>query len=69
MRWNPFDIPERTKRTDFVEGINTICGAGDPKNRQGLAIHIYSCNSSMDNRAFYNADGDFLIGKYKITCV
>ncbi|XP_018578625.1 homogentisate 1,2-dioxygenase, partial [Anoplophora glabripennis] len=61
MRWNPFDVPKSTISTDFLEGINTICGAGDPKNKQGLAIHIYSCNSSMHNRAFYNADGDFLI--------
>jgi homogentisate 1,2-dioxygenase len=27
-----------------------------------LAIHFYSCNKSMKNRAFYNSDGDFLIG-------
>lgn len=61
MRWNPFDIP-KNKKVDFVEGLNTICGAGDPKLKQGLAIHIYACNSSMSNRAFYNSDGDFLIG-------
>lgn len=61
MRWNPFDIPE--DETDFVGGINTICGAGDPKCKLGLAIHVYSCNVSMKNRAFYNSDGDFLIGE------
>ncbi|GJQ86929.1 hypothetical protein Trydic_g11798 [Trypoxylus dichotomus] len=61
MRWQPFDLPTKLENVDFVEGLNTICGAGDPKIKQGLAIHIYSCNHSMDNRAFYNADGDFLI--------
>ncbi|KAJ8970989.1 hypothetical protein NQ314_000944 [Rhamnusium bicolor] len=61
MRWNPFDLPNSTEKVDIVEGINTVCGAGDPRNKQGLAIHIYSCNNSMQNRAFYNADGDFLI--------
>lgn len=61
MRWNPFDLPDKTKNVDFVEGLNTVCGAGDPKCKAGIAIHIYSCNSSMGNRAFYNADGDFLI--------
>ncbi|XP_045476872.1 homogentisate 1,2-dioxygenase [Harmonia axyridis] len=59
MRWMPFDFP--AKKTDFVEGINTICGAGNPKSKLGLAIHVYSCNVSMKNRAFYNSDGDFLI--------
>ncbi|XP_044758265.1 homogentisate 1,2-dioxygenase [Coccinella septempunctata] len=59
LRWNPFDLPSETR--DFVQGIYTICGTGDPKLRLGLAIHIYSCNTSMKNRAFYNSDGDFLI--------
>lgn len=63
MRWNPFDVPEN-KKVDFVEGLNTISGAGDPKMRHGIAIHIYVCNASMLNRSFYNSDGDFLIGGY-----
>lgn len=65
MRWNPFDFPKSDEPTDFVEGSNTICGAGDPKLRDGLAVHIYSCNTSMKNRTFYNSDGDFLIGNYQ----
>lgn len=60
MRWNPFDLP-KSGTVDFVEGLNTICGAGDPKARHGMAIHIYSCNASMTDRAMYNSDGDFLI--------
>ncbi|CAH1996153.1 unnamed protein product [Acanthoscelides obtectus] len=70
MRWNPFNLP-KTGNVDFVEGLNTICGAGDPKLKLGLAVHIFSCNKSMEKRAFYNADGDFLIvpqlGTLKIT--
>lgn len=65
MRWNPFDFPEKSKKIDFVQGLYTVCGAGDPKVKSGLAIHIYTCNTSMQNRAIYNADGDFLIGKFK----
>ncbi|GBN20458.1 Homogentisate 1,2-dioxygenase [Araneus ventricosus] len=62
MRWLPFDIPERElEQVDFVEGIKTICGAGDPKIRHGAAIHVYLCNVSMEDKCFYNADGDFLI--------
>lgn len=41
----------------------TLCGAGDVRSRHGLVIHIYSCNQSMNNKAFNNSDGDFLIGK------
>lgn len=63
MRWNPFDLPSESNKIDFVEGLNTVCGAGDPKVKCGIAIHVYACNVSMKNRAMYNADGDFLIGK------
>jgi homogentisate 1,2-dioxygenase len=61
LRWNPFDIPSGNEKVDFVDGLNTICGAGDPKARHGIAIHIYTCNVSMNDRALYNSDGDFLI--------
>ncbi|KAH8324548.1 hypothetical protein KR074_010668 [Drosophila pseudoananassae] len=61
MRWKPFDLPEDGKTVNFVEGLHTVCGAGDPRSRHGLAVHIYSCNGSMDSSAFYNSDGDFLI--------
>lgn len=62
MRWNPFDVPLNGAAVDFVEGLHTICGAGDPKCRNGIAIHVYLCNASMNDRAFYNSDGDLLIG-------
>lgn len=68
MRWLPFDMPngDRTKNdgagVDFVQGLHTICGAGDARTRHGIAIHVYLCNRSMVDKAFYNSDGDFLIG-------
>lgn len=63
MRWKPFDIPGAYKESvTFVEGLHTVCGAGDTRTRHGLAIHIYLCNVSMVDSAFYNSDGDFLIG-------
>ena len=61
MRWKPFDIPS-DGQVDFVDGLRTVCGAGQPATRNGLAAHIYTCNASMDNKAMQNADGDFLIG-------
>lgn len=66
MRWKPFDLPNEIKNIDFIEGLNTICGSGDPKMKHGLAIHVYSCNASMKDRAFYDADGDLLIGKIEL---
>lgn len=65
LRWKPFDVPTRqAAEVDFVNGLHTICGAGDFRTRQGIAIHMYLCNASMKNKALYNADGDFLIGSY-----
>ena len=61
MRWKPFDIPT-DGQVDFVQGLRTICGAGQPATRNGLAVHIYTCNVGMENKAMQNADGDFLIG-------
>ncbi|CAG9774046.1 unnamed protein product [Ceutorhynchus assimilis] len=61
MRWNPFDLPLPYENVDFVESLKTLCGAGEPKTKHGLAIHVYACNKSMRNRALYNSDGDFLI--------
>jgi homogentisate 1,2-dioxygenase len=46
---------------DFVEGIKTIGGQGEPTFRRGLAVHIYSANVSMEHSAFCNNDGEFLI--------
>ncbi|XP_072037134.1 homogentisate 1,2-dioxygenase-like [Amphiura filiformis] len=62
LRWHPFDIPDAAKGdVDFVQGLSTVCGAGDPKSRNGVASHIYVCNTSMKDKCFYNSDGDFLI--------
>ncbi|VVC93235.1 unnamed protein product [Leptidea sinapis] len=59
-RWMPFDIPAGDA-VDFVSGLHTVCGAGDPRARNGIAIHVYLCNTSMDKSAFYSSDGDLLI--------
>jgi homogentisate 1,2-dioxygenase len=59
LRWDPLPIPE--KPTDFVEGIVTYGGNGDPSLQTGVAIHLYAANASMQDRTFYSADGEFLI--------
>jgi homogentisate 1,2-dioxygenase len=59
LRWDPLPIPEEP--TDFIDGITTIAGNGDLFAQSGMAIHIYACNKGMENRYFYNADGEMLI--------
>jgi homogentisate 1,2-dioxygenase len=61
IRWSPFDLP--TDKVNFVQGLKSLAGAGDPACRSGLAVHVYTANTDMGKSAFYNSDGDFLIGK------
>ena len=59
LRWRAIPIPKDP--TDFVDGIVTIGGNGDPAAQSGAAIHLYAANLSMRDRFFYNADGELLI--------
>ena len=61
LAWHPFDLPDSSTSVDFVDGLKTLAGNGDPTLREGLAIHIYVANASMENRAFCNNDGEMLI--------
>ena len=59
LRWDPIAIPQAPQ--DFVEGLATVAGNGDPAHGQGCAVHLYLANRSMQGRAFYDADGELLI--------
>ena len=59
LRWNP--LPPPSVPTDFIEGLVTMAGNGDPHGQSGVAVHLYAANRSMTARAFYNADGEMLI--------
>lgn len=59
MRWNALPMP--AAETDFVEGMTTIAGNGEPLSQAGIAIHIYACNKNMTDRFFYNADGEMIV--------
>ncbi|KAH9832689.1 homogentisate 1,2-dioxygenase [Teratosphaeria destructans] len=59
--WDPFPFPDNSQSINFVEGIQTIGGNGDPTLKDGLAVHIYSANTSMHHTAFCSNDGDMLI--------
>ncbi|CAN9447900.1 unnamed protein product [Alternaria alternata] len=60
LAWLPFDTPTDGD-VDFASGLKSIAGSGDPTLREGLAVHTYLCNASMNRRAMVNSDGDFLI--------
>src|SRR5215471_10163790 len=51
FRWAPFPIPD--KPTDFVDGLVTIAGNGDPSAHTGVAVHVYAANAPMGGRYFY----------------
>jgi homogentisate 1,2-dioxygenase len=58
LRWNPLPVP--VSPTDFIQGIVTMAGNGDPHAQSGAATHLYVANRSMQGRSFYNADGEML---------
>jgi homogentisate 1,2-dioxygenase len=59
LRWDPLPMPAAP--TDFVDGLVTMAGQGDPAAMSGCAIHLYACNRSMRDRHFFNADGEMLV--------
>jgi homogentisate 1,2-dioxygenase len=59
LRWDPLPIPSGP--ADFLDGLATIAGSGDPAAHTGLAVHIYRCNRSMRARYFSNADGELML--------
>src|SRR5205085_2462569 len=59
LRWKPLPMP--TTPTDFVDGIVTLGGNGDPAQQSGAAVHVFAANTSMRDRFFYNADGEFVL--------
>jgi homogentisate 1,2-dioxygenase len=59
LRWNPLPMP--SEPTDFIDGLVTMAGSGGPLAQTGAAAHVYAANRSMQQRAFYDADGELLI--------
>jgi len=58
--WSPFPLPGEGESIDFIDGLHTLAGSGDPNIKEGVALYVYMINKSMDGRAFCNSDGDFL---------
>ena len=59
LRWNPLPIPARA--TDFIDGLVTMAGSGDPAAHSGIGVHVYCANRSMTDRYFHDADGEMMI--------
>lgn len=62
--WGPLRAPDRkdaTDRVNFVDGLRTVCGHGDPTLKEGLAVHVYAFNTTMTRQALVNHDGEFLL--------
>jgi homogentisate 1,2-dioxygenase len=59
MRWHPIDIPSQP--CDFLGGLRTIATCGDVHLQLGMASHVYVANRSMENKYFYNVDGEMLL--------
>jgi homogentisate 1,2-dioxygenase len=37
------------QKINFIQGINTLLGSGDPTIKSGLAIYVYACNADMSS--------------------
>ncbi|MBS0286459.1 MAG: homogentisate 1,2-dioxygenase [Proteobacteria bacterium] len=66
MRWDP--LPEPQAKCDFVDGLQTMLYNGNPLEQTGAAVHLFAANISMENRYFYNSDGELLILPYEGEC-
>jgi homogentisate 1,2-dioxygenase len=63
LRWDPRPLPaeaEQAEQQDFIDGLFTVGGNGDIRTRNGMAVHLYAANKSMQNRYFVDSDGELL---------
>ncbi len=59
LRWDPLPLPKQP--VDFLDGLVTMAANGDLRAQFGIGVHVYCCNRSMEDRFFYDADGELLI--------
>ncbi|GJL82476.1 MAG: homogentisate 1,2-dioxygenase [marine bacterium B5-7] len=59
LRWDPLPLPDAP--TDFIDGLVTLAANGNAALGVGIGIHLYLANTSMEDRFFYNADGEMLL--------
>ncbi|HEY4178015.1 MAG TPA: iron-containing alcohol dehydrogenase [Kofleriaceae bacterium] len=59
LGYRPLAVP--TTPTDFLAGLTTFAGAGDPSIGRGAAVHLYAANTDMVRTAMCNLDGDLVL--------
>src|SRR5690606_26079075 len=59
LAWEPWPVPDAP--TDFVQGLMTVAANGDVRLQAGIGVHVYCANRSMEDRFFYDADGELLL--------
>jgi homogentisate 1,2-dioxygenase len=45
LAWTPFKMPEEGSKVDFIDGIKTCAGSGEPSQKDGIAVHV--CTSPI----------------------
>jgi homogentisate 1,2-dioxygenase len=58
LRWDPFPLPDAP--SDFLDGLMTLAGSGEPAALLGVAAHLYRANRSMSARYFVDCDGELM---------
>ncbi|HUS65356.1 MAG TPA: iron-containing alcohol dehydrogenase, partial [Kofleriaceae bacterium] len=62
VRWKPLPLPgDAVAARDFLDGLVTLGGHGDPGAGPAWAVHLYAARGSMTARALRDSDGDVLI--------
>ena len=59
LRWDPIPFP--LEQTDFIDSLITMGACGNAAMHSGAGIHIYAANAGMQDRYFYNADGEMIV--------
>ncbi|WP_114951390.1 homogentisate 1,2-dioxygenase [Sphingosinicella terrae] len=59
LRWSPLPMPEAA--ADFVDSLVTMVANRDPADLEGVAVHLYRAERDMEDRYFFDADGELLI--------
>jgi len=57
LRWDA--VPMTPSGTDWIDGMTTMLVNRDPADLEGVAVHVYACNRSME-RVFVDADGELV---------
>ena len=58
LRWDPVEAP--TPGIDLIDGMRTMLVNRNPADLEGVAVHVYAASSDMENRVFFDADGELL---------